>query len=158
MKILNKLSVLAALLGLITMAACSDDKDKDPSKSDQELIGSGIAWKFGSATAGVVPIDGMIPECFKDNTITFNYNQSGNTGVVDAGASKCDESEPQSGNFVWTYNESTKVLSVDTDLLDIPGATGDIKVVSVSADNLVLTQDVALSGIGTQAITLTLRH
>ncbi len=157
MKIFSTFSVLLALLSLILLGSCSDD-DKDPSKSDQELIGSGIAWKFGSATAGGFPVTSAIPECFLDNTITFNYNQSGNTGVVDAGAIKCDESEPQSGNFVWTYNESTKVLSVDTDLIDIPGATGDIVVVSVSSDTLVLTQSVALSGFGTQEVTLTLVH
>ncbi|MCE7056940.1 lipocalin family protein [Algoriphagus sp. AGSA1] len=157
MKIFSPFSVLLALLSVILLGSCSDD-DNDPPKSDQELIGSGVAWKFGSASAGGFPVTSAIPECFLDNTITFNYNQSGNTGVVDAGAIKCDETEPQSGNFVWTYNESTKVLSVDTDLIDIPGASGDIKVVSVNSDNLVLTQSVALSGFGTQEVTLTLVH
>lgn len=157
MKTFQKLSFLIALASLITLGSCSDD-DKDPPKTDAELIGSGVAWKFSSASAGVIPITSAIPECFLDNTITFNYNQSGNTGVVNAGEIKCDESEPQSGDFVWTYNESTKVLSVDTDLIDIPGATGDIKVVSMSSDTLVLSQSVNIPNFGTQEVTLTLVH
>lgn len=157
MKIFQKLSFLIVLASLITLSSCSDD-DKDPPKTDAELIGSGVAWKFSSASVGGIPITSEIPECFLDNTITFNYNESGNTGVVNAGAIKCDESEPQSSDFVWAYNESTKVLSVDTDLIDIPGATGDIKVVSVGADNMVLTQNVDLSSFGTQEVTLTLVH
>lgn len=158
MKIFQKFYFLIAIAGMITLGSCSDDEDKDPPKSDEELIGSGVAWKFSNASAGGFPITSQIPECFLDNTITFNTSGSGNTGVVDSGAVKCDESEPQSGDFIWSYNESTQVLTVDTDLIDIPGATGDIKVVGVSEDTLVLAQTVDFAGLGSQEVTLTLVH
>ncbi|WP_192347702.1 lipocalin family protein [Algoriphagus sp. Y33] len=158
MKTFSKLPYLVMLASLITLGSCSEDDDKDPPKSATELIGSGEAWKFSSASAGGIPITSAIPACFLDNQITFDYNESGNTGVVDAGANKCSESEPQTADFEWSYSESTSILTVDTELLDIPGATGDIKVVSVTADTLVLTQSVAITGLGPQEVTLTLVH
>ncbi|UZD21056.1 lipocalin family protein [Algoriphagus halophytocola] len=158
MKIFQKLYFLFAIAGLLALGSCGDDEDQDPPKTDEELIGSGVAWKFSSASAGGFPITSQIPECFLDNTITFNTADSGNTGMVDAGPIKCDESEPQSGDFTWSYNEATMVLTVDTDLIDIPGATGDTKVVSVTENTLVLSQTVDFAGLGSQEVLLTLMN
>ncbi|MEB2776652.1 hypothetical protein SYJ56_15110 [Algoriphagus sp. D3-2-R+10] len=158
MKTFHKLSFLVTLVSLITLGSCSEDDDKDPPKSDAELIGSGVAWKFSTVTASGISIASLIDACYLDNLITFNYETNIKSGVADSGATKCDDSEPQTEDFTWDYNDSTKILSVDSDAIDIPGATGDLKVVSVTTSQLVLSQNIVLPGFGTQEVTLTLVH
>ena len=157
MKYLYKLSFLVALASLLTLGSCSEDENEPP-KSDAELIGSGIAWKFSAVTAAGIDASSYIDDCYLDNLLTFNYQPPTNVGVVDSGATKCDDSAPQTTDFTWEYDESTKVLSVDTEVIEIPGAVGEIKVVSVSATQLVLSQSVSLPGFGTQEVVLTLVH
>ena len=139
------------------LGSCSDD-DSEPTKTDAELIGSGVAWKFSAVTASGIDASSFIDQCYLDNLITFNYDVGIKLGVVNAGATKCDASEPQTMGFTWDYNQSTKVLTVDIDIIDIPGAEGDLKVESVTSTELVLSQNVAIPGFGTQEVKLTLNH
>lgn len=154
MKSFMKFNFFPLLFCLILLGSCSDD-DSEPAKTDAELIGSGIAWKLSSATANDVSIISLIDACILDNLITFNYDD--NSGVVDAGPSKCNDSEPQSSSFVWNYNEATKVLSVDKNILDVPGAEGNLLLESVTANELVVSQNVSFSGF-TQKVIVTLVH
>ncbi|PZX53261.1 lipocalin-like domain-containing protein [Algoriphagus chordae] len=156
MKTFHKLSYLLSLVCIVSFSSCHQDEDKDPVKSDAELIGSGIAWKFSTVTASGLDASSFIDECLLDNLITFTY--SSKTGVVDAGPIKCDESDPQTEEFTWRYNDSTKILSFDSDVIDIPGAASDLKVISVTSAELVLSQNVALPGFGTQEVIVTLIH
>ena len=158
MKTFQKLSFLIALAGLISFSSCSNDDDKDPAKSDAEIIGSGIAWKFSTVTANGISVVSVIDACHLDNLVTFNYETPFNIGVVDAGATKCDSSAPQTTDFTWTYDETTKILSVDNAIIEVPGTTGDLNVVSVTPTKLVLSQNVSLPGFGTQEVLLTLVH
>ncbi|MEB2784663.1 hypothetical protein [Algoriphagus persicinus] len=158
MKSLFKLNFLVALTCLVMLGSCSSDDDTDPPKTDAELIGSGIAWKFSKVTAAGIDASAFIDACHLDNLITFNYETNLKTGVVDSGATKCDDSSPQTEDFTWDYNRTTKILSVDSDIIEIPGAAGDLKVVSVTSSELVLSQNVALPGFGTQEVKLTLIH
>lgn len=152
-----KINFLIALASIVMLGSCSDD-DTDPPKSEEEQIGSGVAWKLSTATANGISVTSLIPTCLMDDLITFNYASNGNTGVVDAGAVKCDESEPQTADFTWTFNDATDVLTVNTDLFEVPGATGDIKVMSITSSELVLSQSVAIPSFGTQEVMLTLVH
>lgn len=157
MKSLSKLNFLVAFSCLVILASCSND-DPDPVKSDAEIIGSGIAWKFSSVTASGISVVSLIDSCHLDNLVTFNYETPISIGVVDSGPTKCDDSQPQTADFTWSYNESTKILTVDTDIIEVPGAVGDITVESVTSSQLVLLQDVSLPGFGTQEVKLTLVH
>ena len=157
MKTFQKLYFLIALAGLISFSSCSDD-DKDPAKSDAEIIGSGIAWKFNAVTANGISVAALIDDCHLDNLVTFNYETPFSIGVVDAGPTKCDSSAPQTTDFTWTYDATTKILSVDNAIIEVPGTSGDLKVVSVSSTQLVLSQNVSLPGFGTQEVLLTLIH
>lgn len=158
MKSLFKLNFLVALTCLVVLGSCSSDDDTDPPKTDAELIGSGIAWKFSTVTAAGIDARAFIDACHLDNLITFNFETNLKTGVVDSGATKCDDSSPQTEDFTWDYNESTKILSVNSDIIDIPGAAGDLKVVSVTSVELVLSQNVSIPNFGTQEVKLTLVH
>lgn len=157
MKPLFKFNFLVALVCLVMLGSCSDE-DTDPPKTDAELIGSGIAWKYNAITANGVSIASLIDACHLDNLITFNYETPVSTGVVDSGTTKCDDSQPQTVDFTWDYNESTKVLTTDTDLIEVPGSEGNLTVESVNSNQLVLSQNVALPGFGTQKVMLTLDH
>jgi hypothetical protein len=157
MKSFFKFNFLVAIACVVILGSCSDD-DSEPTKTDAELIGSGVAWKFSTVTASGIDASSFIDQCYLDNLITFNYAVGVKLGVVNAGATKCDASEPQTMGFTWDYNQSTKVLTVDIDIIDIPGAEGDLTVKNVSASELVLSQDVSLAGFGTQEVILTLIH
>ncbi|WP_339751452.1 lipocalin family protein [Algoriphagus aquimarinus] len=158
MKSLFKLNFLVALTCLVVLGSCSSDDDTDPPKTDAELIGSGITWKFSKVTAAGIDASAFIDACHLDNLITFNFQTNLKTGVVDSGATKCDSSSPQTEDFTWDYNESTKILSVNSDVIDIPGASGDLKVVSVTSIELVLSQNVSIPNFGIQEVKLTLVH
>ncbi|MEN2281829.1 hypothetical protein AAGF08_06790 [Algoriphagus sp. SE2] len=149
-----KFNFFPVLICLILLGSCSDD-DSEPAKSDAELIGSGVAWKLSSATANDISIISLVDECILDNLITFNYDDK--TGLVDIGASKCSDSEPQTESFVWDYNEASKALTVDKTILDVPGAEGNLLLESVTSNELVVSQNVSFSGF-TQKVIVTLVH
>ncbi|MEP0713075.1 hypothetical protein [Algoriphagus sp.] len=157
MKTFQKLSFLLAMASLMTLASCGDD-DPDPIKSDAEIIGSGIAWKVSTATTNGISVISLIDDCLLDNLVTFNYETPISIGVVDDGPTKCDPADPQTVDFTWSYSDATKILTVNTDIIDIPGAEGDLIVESVTPTQLVLSQNVALPGFGTQKVIVTLVH
>jgi hypothetical protein len=140
---------------MISISSCSDDTD--PPKTEAELIGSGIAWKISTATANGFNVIPLIENCLLDNLVTFNFNTPTSTGVVDAGPTKCDAAEPQTVDFTWSYNETTKILTVDTEIIEVPGAQGELMVESVTSTELILTQSILFSGL-TQKVTVTLIH
>lgn len=144
-----------ALVCLVFLVSCSNEND--PPKTDAEIIGSGKAWKLSSATANGASIISLIKACMQDNLVTFNYGTPISIGVLDAGTDKCEVDEPQTVDFNWDYNESTKILSVDTEIIEVPGSQGDLKVESVTSTELVLSQNILYSGL-TQKVILTLIH
>ncbi|MDR7128788.1 hypothetical protein J2X69_001120 [Algoriphagus sp. 4150] len=156
MKSLLKINFLMAFACLLILGSCSDN-DSDPPKTNAELIGSGIAWKLSTATASGISVISLIEPCLQDNLVTFHYETGVNTGVLDSGPTKCDDSELQTVNFIWDYNESTKVLTVDIDLIEVPRTEGDMIVESVGANELVVSQNISLSGF-TQKVIVTFIH
>ncbi|RAI87029.1 hypothetical protein [Algoriphagus yeomjeoni] len=156
MKLLLKINFLLALTCLFTLGSCSDD-DTDPAKSEAEIIGSGIAWKLSTAKVGIFNVISEIDACLQDNEVTFNYETSVKLGVLDAGPTKCSSTESQTVNFIWDYNESTKILLVDTEIIDVPGAEGNMIVESVSNNELVISQNISVSGF-TQKLVVTFVH
>lgn len=156
MKLPFKVNFLVALACLLVLGSCSEDESVPP-KTDAELIGSGIAWKLSTVTSNDISVVSFIDACVQDNLITFYFETSGNKGVVDEGSKKCDESDSQLLNFNWEYNESTKILTVDTDIIEVPGAEGGLVIERVSSSELVISQNIKLLGTTQKAI-LTLVH
>lgn len=151
-----KVNLLIAFACLIFLGSCSE-KESVPLKTDAEIIGSGIAWKLSTATSNGISVVSFIDACIQDNLITFYFETSANTGVVDEGPTKCDESDAQLLDFSWEYNESTKILTVDTDIIEVPGAQGALVVERISSSELVISQNIQLLGTTQKAI-LTLVH
>ena len=73
-------------------------------------------------------------------------------------ATKCEESDPQTVEFAWDYDESTNVLTVNKEIIDVPGSGGEITVENVNATQLVLSQNIEVPGFGNQEVLLTLVH
>lgn len=156
MKSLFKANFLVVLTCVITLGSCSQE-ESDPPKSDAEIIGSGIAWKLSTATSNGISVVSFIDACVQDNLITFYFEASGNKGVVDEGPTKCGDSDSQLQDFSWNYDESSKILRVDTDIIEMPGAEGGLVVERVSSSELVISQNIRLLGTTQKAI-LTLVH
>src|SRR4051812_45926755 len=93
-----------------------DDKKSDDANANVQLITSST-WKYD--TVGVdtdkdgkadTPIPGFInavQPCDRDNTVTF---KSDSTGVLNAGASKCNTGDPQTTSFKWWFKNNGTTL------------------------------------------------
>lgn len=156
MKSLFKLRILLVVTLLFSLISCGKE-DSKPLLTDEELIGSGIAWKLNTVTANGSDVSSLIDDCVVDNLITFYAKSGGNTGVVDEGASKCDTTDPQTTDFTWTYNDATSILTFNSNIIDVPGSDGEITVVSVNENELMLSQDIKIAGF-TQTVLLKLIH
>jgi len=156
MKFLLKLKFLVVFALLLTLMSCGNE-DSEPSKSDAELIGSGVAWKLSTLTANGSNLISLIDDCLLDNSFTFYYKAGGNTGLADEGPTKCNPSVSQTEEFTWTYSEATSILTLESDIIEVPGSDGALKVVSVSGSELVLSQNIKIVGMS-QAVLLTLIH
>lgn len=93
------LLVLTALM----LHSCSKDKtttpgnpDPTPTKTPLELlIGT---WKVESAFSSEAGNPSVLPDCSKDNLVTFN---SDGITVADEGAIKCDSMDAQTSTGTW---------------------------------------------------------
>ena len=139
-----KLKLLFFALLAFSVYSCSKDDDDDGPVTNVELI-SASAWKFD--TAGIDAnrdgtIDAAIPEdmlesCDTDNTILFRTD---GTGTIDEGATKCDDSNPQSVGFTWSFKNNETVINFSDTLFG--GLTGDVTIRRLTATQLELAKEV----------------
>jgi len=159
-----KLSFLKSVVFLSMLSfvvfSCSKDDDNNSGKSRTELLAMGT-WKFDNAALDVdkdgtaeTPMPaGVIDDCEKDNTITFNTN---GTGTVDEGPTKCDPADPQTASFGWTFQSNETVLNFQNQIF--PGFDGDVNVKSISETKLVLTKDADLGLPQSVRVVVELKH
>ena len=57
----------------------------------------------------IIPIWGAIPDCEKDDELTFKED---GTGVKDHGALKCNPLDPQTEDFTWVWENGQRDLKV----------------------------------------------
>ena len=93
-----------------------------------------------------------LPDCVKDNTLSLSANGS---GTVDEGASKCDQSSAQSTTISWSFANNETVLQLGGD--GIAGINGNVKIVTLDQNNLVLSKDTTYMGLAA-ALVLKLTH
>jgi hypothetical protein len=145
-------SGIVLLLACAFFMACKKDSDNNSNtgKTKTELITSST-WKFDNAKIGTTDISGFFDDCEKDNTVTFVSN---GTGTADEGATKCDDSDPQTTPFNWNFENNETSIHTTTPLF--PG-TGDFKLNALSETQLAVARDTVILGI-TQSIVITLKH
>lgn len=133
-------TLLFAAIGSITVLACSKDSGSS-SATAQAMLTTG-RWQMSDATVTIpgtsitVDVYDSIPSCIKDNFYAF---ASDGTATIDEGATKCDDSDPQTASGNW------KLLSSNTQLqtLDpLTGAEATLTIAAISSSTLKL-QDTA---------------
>src|SRR3954470_20757585 len=110
-----RMTGFCALILAVLFFACkknSDDNNNNTSKSKTDLI-TASQWKFDNATLSGVDVSGLFDDCEKDNTVTFLSNGS---GTIDEGVTKCDDSDPQTVNFNWNFDNSETTIHTTTPL------------------------------------------
>lgn len=151
-----KKTVPVMLLGVLLLA-CSKD-DETTASTNAELI-TKSPWKFQDAGADIdkngtidFSLSDDIPDCVKNNTLSLSANGS---GTVDEGASKCDQASAQSTNISWSFASNETVLQLGGD--GIAGINGNVKIVTLDQNNLVLSKDTSYLGLPA-ALVLKLTH
>lgn len=144
-----------AVVSSIIIAACSKDDNNTPQSAEAILTTN--RWQLTAATATIpgstITFNAYdtIPACIKDNFYIF---ASGGTVTIDEGASKCDESDPQTTTGNWQLlNNNTQLKTIDP----ITGGNTVANVVKLSSSSLVLQDTITISGI-TVGGTLTLTN
>ena len=133
-KLLQTVFTFLAFSFLIASSCHKNDSGPAPTKA-QHL--TRFPWKFEKATAAGIDVSSQIPDCFKDNTITFNA--SGN-GTVDEGAIGCVP--PTATSFVWSFKNNETQLDLSASI--IPGGSGLFDIVTLGELTMELSQDMII--------------
>ena len=143
---------------VMAMVSCSKDDEESQPPTNTELI-TRSAWKFEDAGADLdkngsidFSLADQIPDCVLDNTLTLS---TGGTGAVDAGAVKCDPSEPQSAPVTWSFANNETALTIGG--AGIIGISGQFKIVTLNETSLALSKDTVFQGAST-ALVVKLKH
>jgi hypothetical protein len=137
---------------LFMNSSCSKDDSNPPSaKTKTELI-TKTTWKFSDAKVGGASVAAFLQTCQKDNILTF---LAAGTGTADEGATKCNAADPQTNPFTWSFQTSETVLFVSTPFF--AGGSSTFMIVSLTETELVVSQDITVSG-STQNAVITFVH
>ncbi len=146
---MNKLVLFAALCcTILSFSSC--DKNDDPPPSDTDDI-TKAPWKFSSAKAGGLDVTAQVPACFKDNTITFKINGS---GEITEGANVC--SPPSPPTFTWTFQNNGTEINLSTPL--VTGGSGVFTIVLLNDVNLVVSQNMTIAPYPPTTVEFTFIH
>jgi hypothetical protein len=103
---MNKFLLLA--FGVALLSACKKDSDPvAPTASRTDML-TAKNWKLTSENVSITMSGVTLPvstleDCQKDDAYKFNTDKS---LVVDAGANKCDTSDPQKETGTWSFSNT----------------------------------------------------
>jgi hypothetical protein len=137
-------SILA--IALLFVTACGKENDAAPAKTKTQLL-SQATWKFSAATVGGTDVSAFLQTCQKDNILTF---VAAGTGTIDEGATKCNAADPQSNPFTWNFQSGETILFISATLFT--GGSSTFTLVSLSETQLVVSQNVTVSGSSQNAV------
>lgn len=163
---MKNFSFAVLLTGLLAFVSCQKKQTPDPvpAPTKTDLI-SASAWTYqdggidqnrdGTVDAGysfstVAPA--LVPACRTDNSIAFKKD---NTGTVDEGATKCNNTDPQTSNFNWNFADNEVNLNISNNVFTL--MNGKSKIYALTATQFTLTRDTSLSGT-TYPIIVILKH
>src|SRR5258705_11443307 len=148
-------------IGFILYACKKDNNNSNDTNAKMQLITS-ASWKYdtvaldtdkdGKPDQAIPGFVGVVQPCDKDNTITF---KSDSTGVLNAGATKCNAADPQTTAFRWWFKDNGASL-YSPDPLFGSTFTGSFKVGELSSTRLRILKDTTLSPYGTFTLVLDL--
>lgn len=119
---MKKITLLFVAVSLIAVSACKKEDDKTttptpgPTLTKTQML-TAKNWKLTGATSGGVDYYPIIDPCDKDDLFIFKTD---GTSIVDAGATKCDPTDPQiisTGTWTFIDNETKIYFDGDTGTL-----------------------------------------
>jgi hypothetical protein len=146
------LAALVVLSMSLFFAACSKSDDSSTPKTKTQLI-TQASWKFSNAKVNGADVSSLIQTCQKDNILTFS--STGGSGTLDEGPVKCSGSDPQTTPFTWSFTNNEGTLHVSQ--VFFTGGSSDFTIVSLTETELVVSQDINISGT-TQTAVVTFIH
>jgi len=141
--------IVAILLSGLFFVSCK--KSSSHPKTNTDFL-TQASWKFDNAKVNGVDVSSLLKACETDNILTFSSNGS---GTLDEGATKCNSSDPQSNPFTWNFTTNETVLHVSAVLFT--GGSSDFTIVTLNDTQLVLSQDITVSGT-TQNAVVSFKH
>lgn len=146
----------AALFLVVAWGCKKNEIDAEPTNTD---VITKSAWKYDDAGLDIdkngsieLSLSSQIPDCVKDNTLTFSSN---GTGSINEGVNVC-EGASQSTNITWSFAGNENVLRLDGG--SIGGLNGMLNIIALTQTSLVLSKDTTLQGFGTGAVIVKLKH
>ena len=132
---MKKTILLTSIFAITIITSCKKSESTTASKSKSEYLVAS-PWKQTSVTinpgivVGGVTITDLfllMQACQKDDTRKFN---TGGSGVMDEGVSKCDPTDPQTTPFTWSLISSDSKLVMNdgsgadtTNVVQLDGST-----------------------------------
>lgn len=133
-------------IAFLFLPGCEKEKDTAPAKTKTQLL-SQATWKFSAATVGGTDVSAFLQTCQKDNILTF---VAAGTGTIDEGTTKCNTADPQSNPFTWNFQSGETILFISATLFT--GGSSTFTLVSLSETQLVVSQNVTVSGSSQNAV------
>ena len=137
---------IVLLLPVFAFIACDKGEDSKSGATKTDLI-TKAAWKYEHAALdinkdGQIDTDlpaGYVTACEKDNTLTFKKD---GTGVADEGPTKCDQGDPQTTTFNWTFENGEQFLVFEQSIFT--NIDGIVKILTLNDTKLELMKEVAI--------------
>jgi hypothetical protein len=144
---MKKAIVVASLFLAVAVVSCDKDDDDDNMTTAQIIASTTwnidtIAFDMDKNGSIDAPVPGL-ETCELDNTFTFSADS---TGVFDEGATKCDAADPQNTPFEWQLSSDEKKMTIAGDFSgELDQVNGDVDILAVSRDSLVLSKLITLT-------------
>ena len=152
---MKKLSLL--LLAAVALGSCKKNDDNSPSAPSKTDLLTAKNWRPVTANitvtvAGQTVPFGNLDTCSKDDFLKFNTDKS---LVHDAGATKCDASDPQTEKGTWSMPSDAKLTVTLPASSSLP-VDGTFDVKELTATDLHLTSTQTQNG-GSYTIDITMK-
>lgn len=157
MKIFSTLLLLVASASFFSCEKESDQPPAEATKTDQITASAWVHESSGidmdkNGTIDVASALAGIPACRLDNVLTFKKD---GTATADEGATKCDQADPQTTNFNWSFADNESNLVISNNVFTV--LNGKSKVKTLTTTNLTLTKDTVISNNNVSLI-VNLKH
>ena len=133
---MKKLSLL--LLAAVALGSCKKNDDNSPSAPSKTDLLTTKSWRPTTATVSITAAGTTLPlgslsACNADDVVKFGTDKS---FTADAGATKCDPTDPQTTKGTWSMPTDTQLTLMSAGTSSIPGGTFDIKELTSSTLHL----------------------
>jgi hypothetical protein len=146
-----------AILVIFCLAACGKESGSQSGQTKTDLLTSS-PWKIDQIGVdadknGSIDLPQTLQNCELDNTFTFKKD---GTGIFDEGATKCNDTDPQSGSYSWSFINNESGISGDIPQL---GFSGNATINTLSSTSFVLYKDTLIQGSPTSLrLVLKMKH